>query len=65
MEIESKIKRKYIFSQKELKELLKIKGNILEFNLCSGLSPNDKEKGVSMDNNNFQIVTNENITSRE
>ena len=48
---------KYYFSQKELKKLLEIEGNIESINLFSGLSINDKEKNISGDKCIYEIKT--------
>lgn len=57
MKESTRITREYLFTQKELKEKLKISGNIQNFVLHSGLSPLDEEKGISRDKSIFEIKT--------
>jgi len=52
-----KIEREYIFSEKKLKQLLKLKGSIMELSLWSGLSPKDEEAGVSNDKTKWMLKT--------
>ncbi len=59
MKIKETHTRHYIFTQKQLKEKLNIKGDIKSFVLNKGLSPNDKENKVSRDTNEYLIVTKE------
>ncbi len=61
----STISRDYIFSNKDLKKLLKIKGDIQSIGLWRGLSPNQQERGVSEDKVEWEIVTHEDITKKE
>lgn len=59
MKNEVKIVRKYHVSFGELKKALGIKGELVESNLWSGLSPRDEEAGVSRDKETVEIVTEE------
>jgi hypothetical protein len=47
----------YTFSQKELKHLLVIEGDITQINLLSGLSPHNEDKGKSHDSDIYEIRT--------
>ncbi len=51
--------RSYLFSQKELKKKLGIKGDIKEMGLWSGLNPHQEEEGESHDKDQWEIVTHE------
>ena len=51
------IKREYIFTQKELKKKLKIKGDIQNIILFSGLSPMEESINTSKDKCEFVIET--------
>ncbi len=61
MESERKLTRQietsYKLSSKEIKKLLKIKGEIQSINLFKGRSPMDKEKGISADRDIWEINT--------
>jgi len=52
-------KRKYIFTQKSLKEKLGIKGDIKSMQLWEGRSPKDEEEGLSADEDKYIIETDE------
>ena len=53
----TKVERKYVFTQKELKENLGIKGNIECAGLFAGLSPNDEKRDVLIDTTEWFIFT--------
>ena len=53
------IDRSYKITSKEIKEKLQIEGEILFIHLWRGRSPNDIEKGVSPDNDQWEISTTE------
>lgn len=60
MEIENvTINRNYLFTQKELKEKLGIKGDIKEIGLWEGLSPTQEEEGKSKEKTQWAIETEE------
>ena len=49
MEQEKKVIRRYNFTQKQLKEKLKLEGDITKIQLWSGRSPNMVKDGISQD----------------
>lgn len=51
--------RKYIFNQKELREILGIKGDIMQIGLEAGLSHKELDEGVSHDVATYYIETEE------
>lgn len=51
------IKRRFIFTEAELKEKLQMSGEIISMGLYVGLSPNDVEEGKSTDENQWFIIT--------
>jgi len=53
------IYREYTITQKELKEKLKINGNIDNIELWCGLTPSEDKKGVSYDKVEWLIKTSE------
>jgi hypothetical protein len=54
------IKHRYLFTQKELKELLSLEGDlIIEVGVWAGLSPNDEKNHVSTDKVVYYITTQE------
>ncbi len=55
----TQINRDYKITSKELKDALGIKGDIITISLFSGLSPNDKEKGISHNKDIWDILTEE------
>jgi hypothetical protein len=57
--------REYIFTQKELRAKLGFLGDIKTFELYSGLSRNDEEKGVSQDRSKYVLVTIEKTEKKE
>ncbi len=60
MEIENQIiKRNYVFTQKELKEKLGIKGDILNMGLWEGLGRDEREEGKSHEKDTWAIETEE------
>ena len=61
----STISRSYIFSNKELKEKLGIKGYIQDIALNKGLSPIQMEKGISEDRVEWEIISHEDITKKD
>ena len=61
----STISRSYIFTNKDLKDKLKIKGDVQEISLWKGLSPIQEEKGVSEDRVEWEMVTHEDITKQD
>lgn len=50
------INKEYRLTQKQIKAFFKIEGDIISMGLAKGLSPNDVEKGVSMDTQEFYIT---------
>ncbi len=54
-----KIYRRYIFNQKELKEILGIRGIINHIGLEQGLSHEEEEQGKSTETNSWYIETEE------
>lgn len=66
IEVQKKITRQYIVSQKQLKDAFGIEGNIVQIDFWSGLSPKQDKEGVSKDKNTFFIKTEEGkITGEE
>jgi len=59
------ISRDYIFTNKDLREKLGIKGDIQSITLWKGLSPIQQDKGISEDKVEWEIVTHEDITKNE
>ena len=59
------ISRDYIFSNKDLKKLLKIKGDIQSISLWRGLSPIQQKRNVSEDKVEWEIISHEDITKKE
>jgi len=55
----TQINRQYILTSAELRKALNIKGEILNVNLWKGRSPNDIEKKVSPDKDEWEIQTKE------
>jgi hypothetical protein len=59
------IERRYLFTQKELKRKLGIKGDIDKIGIWRGLSPNEEKEGVSVDDAIFYIEAIEHIIESE
>jgi hypothetical protein len=57
MEEKTTINKSYIFTQKELKTLLGIKGDIIQITLYQGLSPKEQELNHSKDFCSYEIIT--------
>lgn len=55
----TQIDRSYKITSRELRDILKIKGEIITISLFSGRSPDDEEKGVSPDKDIWEIQTEE------
>lgn len=60
-ELKESVERLYVFTQKELKEKLGIKGDIEDIAFHSGLSPNEKQEDVCKDKCTWQMLTTEKI----
>ena len=54
-----KISRDYLITSKELKESLKIKGEIINIGLQEGISPKEREEGKSPNTDIWFIHTEE------
>ena len=55
--VKKKITREYIFTEKEIKKLFNLKGEIIGLRLLSGLSPKDEDEGVSKDKTKWLLET--------
>jgi hypothetical protein len=55
----TQIDRNYKITSRELRKALDLKGEIINIGLWSSRSPNDIEKGVSPDNDEWEIKTQE------
>ena len=53
----NKTEKVYIITQKELKSLLNLDGDIVSIELWEGQSPNQEEAGESKDNIEYSIST--------
>jgi hypothetical protein len=57
MNSEQKVTKRYIISQKELKDKLGLVGDIVKIGQWSGLSPNQEAEKVSKDTEKYYIIT--------
>jgi hypothetical protein len=55
--VEISKKTSYIFTQKQLKEILGLEGDISNIGLWRGLSPNEEAQGKSHDIDTYEFVT--------
>ncbi|KKL19616.1 hypothetical protein LCGC14_2463640 [marine sediment metagenome] len=61
MEQERKVKRNYVFTEKKLKEKLKMVGDIKSIGIWSGRSPNMIKEGITQEDHDCWFIKTEDL----